>query len=86
MPTGSGSEIELQRALYVKGDQFIGVTRMTDRAASGQTPPPTAPAKPKDSSSRQQRHADQSKDKPKSEEGRGNAGTSPTTLVPPNAK
>jgi hypothetical protein len=61
---------------------------MTERKASNPEPAPTAPAKPKDSSSRQQRHADQSKHAHRpSEDGRnGKAGTSPSTLVPPNAK
>jgi hypothetical protein len=61
---------------------------MPDHRASDQTPAPTTPAKPTDSSSRQQRHPDQSKHAPQRPEvhKEDEAGTSPSTLVPPNAK
>lgn len=61
---------------------------MADPRASEKTPPPTAPAKPKDSSSRQQRHPDQSKHRPHDADAQkqGEAGTSHSTLIPPNAK
>jgi hypothetical protein len=59
---------------------------MTDTRHSDNSPAPTTPAKPKESSSRQQRRPDESKHSVNPEHASGDAGKSRATTVPPNAK